>query len=106
MSFEFQAKIDQPVPPHSLPRLKNYIVQNTAFDVVRDMGAEFGLTNASKKDCARVEDITVSIDANRVYIAFHSPNRNQREAFLAIATKALEAEELLPPSTSSNALGM
>ena len=95
MSFEFQANFDEPLPPASLPRLKNYLVQNTAFDIVRDTGAEFALANRTKTERTWSEEMLIVIDSSRVYLAFHSSNRQERAAFLAAVTKALQHEGIM-----------
>jgi len=90
MSIEFTANFDQPIPPSSLPRLKDYLVRNTRFDIVRDNGAEFGLADSTRKEHASTEEIAILVDSNRVYVAFHCSTRDERAAFLAVATQALD----------------
>jgi hypothetical protein len=95
MSFEFQPNIDRPLPPASLPRLKDYLVRNTAFDIVRDIGAEFALADRTKNRRVWSEDLLIVIDSNRAYIAFHSLKRDERKAFLTVVTKALGNEGIM-----------
>ena len=76
-------------------RLKNYIVGNTVFDIVRDAGAEFGFADRTKLEHGWDADVAVVIEPGRVYAAFHRATRNERNVFLAVATKALADEGVI-----------
>jgi hypothetical protein len=102
MSIEYAAVTHGEPKDEIINRIKAAITNCWRSTIIRDAGREFGLTKiAHSDDVPALELITVVIETNRVYIAFHACSRSERETFLLDIKNAfaqngfeLEFEEL------------
>lgn len=90
MSIEFWASLVTDLSEDLVLGLKRYIQDHLPYQIVRDGLFEFGMVPIQNGRTAHTsETITLSIQANQVYVAFHAAGRTDRETFIRCVVDAL-----------------
>lgn len=90
MSIEFKSQLDSPLPAPVIDMVKRELTETCVWKLVRDSGGAFGF---QQKDPSAqhdpLEQVSVVVGPDELYVAFHTGTRGQREEFLSCCRQTL-----------------